>query len=114
MRSAAFAIIASLAVLTSASPSARARDSQMQAEKRQIDSIFITFYGTNNDSWSQIFPTDLSSHAIENPATVTSIYNTGGAICGFSGTEGGSWTVHIGTTELENPQPLQSGFCSHL
>ncbi|KAL4736492.1 hypothetical protein BDV11DRAFT_172833 [Aspergillus similis] len=114
MRSAAFVIVASLAVLTSASPSARARNSQMQAEKRQIESISITFHGTGNDSWSQTFPTDLTSHDIDNPATVTRISNPGGAICVFSGTEGGHWTVHIGETELENPQPLSSGFCNHL
>ncbi|KAL4995504.1 hypothetical protein BDV10DRAFT_188031 [Aspergillus recurvatus] len=112
MRSAVFAIIASLAVLSSASPSARA--DQVETEKRQIDSVSIFFYGTDNDSWSQTFPTDLSSHDIENPATVSRIYNPGGAICLFSGTEGGSWTVHIGETVLENPQPLESGFCNHL
>jgi hypothetical protein len=130
MRSAAFAIVASLAVLTSASPSARARDSHMQAEKRQIESVTIVFHGTGNDSWGQTFPTDLTTHDIGeyylcskqesmltvqvNPAVVTRISNPGGAICVFSGTEGGSWTVHIGETELENPQPLKSGFCSHL
>ncbi|KAL4770513.1 hypothetical protein BDW60DRAFT_208894 [Aspergillus nidulans var. acristatus] len=114
MRSAAFAIVASLAVLTSASPSARARDSHMQAEKRQIESVTIVFHGTGNDSWDQTFPTDLTTHDIVNPAVVTRISNPGGAICVFSGTEGGSWTVHIGETELENPQPLKSGFCSHL
>ncbi|KAL5042769.1 hypothetical protein BDW71DRAFT_134893 [Aspergillus fruticulosus] len=112
MRSAAFAIIASLAALTGASPSARAN--QAETEKRQIDSVSIIFYGIDNGSWSQTFPTDLSSHDIDNPATVNRIYNPGGAICVFSGTEGGSWTVHIGETVLESPQPLESGFCSHL
>ncbi|KAL4757662.1 uncharacterized protein BDW70DRAFT_163335 [Aspergillus foveolatus] len=110
MRSVAFAIVASLAVLTSA----RARDSHMQAEKRQIDSVTIAFHGTSNNTWDQTFPTDLTPHDIDNPAVVTRISNPGGAICVFSGTEGGSWTVHIGETELENPQPLNSGFCSHL
>ncbi|KAL3431921.1 hypothetical protein BDV09DRAFT_206301 [Aspergillus tetrazonus] len=114
MRSVAFAIVASLAALTNASPSARARDSRMQAEKRQIDSVTIAFHGTSDNTWDQTFPTDLTPRDIDNPAVVTRISNPGGAICVFSGTEGGSWTVHIGETELEDPQPFKSGFCSHL
>ncbi|RDW68834.1 uncharacterized protein DSM5745_08594 [Aspergillus mulundensis] len=110
MRLAALAI-ASLAMLASASPSARAN--AVYPEKRAIDSITITFY-TETGSWSQTLPTDLSSFEIDNLTTVTKIYNPGGAICGFSGTEGGYWTVHIGETVLEDPQPLKSGFCDDL
>ncbi|KAL4905588.1 hypothetical protein BDW74DRAFT_18027 [Aspergillus multicolor] len=111
MRSAVLALVASLAALVCASPSARANPAGV--EKRAIDSITIFFYN-ETDSWNQTFPTDLSPFEIDNPATVTRIYNPGGAICVFSGTEGGSWTIHIGETALEDPQPLKSGFCSDL
>ncbi|KAL4939920.1 hypothetical protein BDV06DRAFT_224584 [Aspergillus oleicola] len=101
---AVLAVFASLMAYVSAEP----------AEKRQIDSVSITFYNAQDDSWHQTFPTDLSSVEIDNPMTVTHIYNPGGAICGFSGTDGGSWTIHIGDHELNNPQSLRSGFCSGL
>ncbi|KAL4947210.1 hypothetical protein BDW69DRAFT_178871 [Aspergillus filifer] len=101
---AVLAVFVSLVASASATP----------AEKRQIDSVSITFYNAQEDSWHQTFPTDLSSVEIDNHMTVTHIYNPGGAICGFSGTDGGSWTIHIGDHQLDNPQPLESGFCGGL
>ncbi|KAL4923314.1 uncharacterized protein BDV17DRAFT_296488 [Aspergillus undulatus] len=106
MRSASAIVVGllSLTALASAAP----------GEKRQIDSVSLTFYGTENDSWGQTFPTDLNSVEIDKPAVVTHIYNPGGAICVISGTEGGSWTIHIGDHQLDKPQPLKSGFCGDL
>ncbi|KAL4916977.1 hypothetical protein BDW62DRAFT_202143 [Aspergillus aurantiobrunneus] len=104
---ATFAVLASLLAV-----SATATASPVQT--RQIDSVSITFYNAQGDTWEQVFPTDMSSSEIGNDMTVSRIYNPGGAICTFSGTEGGFWTVHIGETTLDNPQPLRSGTCGDL
>ncbi|KAL5363470.1 hypothetical protein BJX96DRAFT_155769 [Aspergillus floccosus] len=98
------ALIASLAALSSAAP----------PEKRQIESVSIFFYTTGGEEWSQTFPTDMSGQEVEVKKTVSHIYNPGGAICFFSGSQGERVEVPIGDHQLETPQSLKTGSCAHL
>ncbi|KAF9894154.1 hypothetical protein FE257_009127 [Aspergillus nanangensis] len=95
-------IIASIAALSS-------------VQAAGIDEVSLTFYtAPSNDQFHQVFPTNLTSIPIENPMTVTHIYNPGGAQCVITGTKGESVNVPIGDHKLQEPQPLKSGFCGGL
>ncbi|KAB8230781.1 hypothetical protein ETB97_001739 [Aspergillus alliaceus] len=97
-------IIASLAAFTSAT----------SLEERQITSVTLFFYTTDGGKFQQTFPTDMSSHKIDNPATVSHVYNPGGAYCSVHGTKGETLAVPINDHKFKEPQPVDSAFCARL
>ncbi|OJJ62163.1 hypothetical protein ASPSYDRAFT_27814 [Aspergillus sydowii CBS 593.65] len=98
-------VVASLAVFTSAAPA---------EDKRQIESVSLTFYGANGQKYSQTFSTDGESTDVDNSLVVDSVYNPGGAICSVSGVEGDVYSVPINTHKLDKPQAIKSASCHHL
>ncbi|KAE8139708.1 hypothetical protein BDV38DRAFT_280625 [Aspergillus pseudotamarii] len=103
-----------LSLFTVMIPSLAAFATAATSEKRQIESVSIFFYGPDGEKWSQVFPTDMSSHQVDIKKTVSHIYNPGGAICGFNGVKGERVDVPIGDHKLETPQVLRTGTCAHL
>ncbi|KAF7585680.1 hypothetical protein BBP40_010325 [Aspergillus hancockii] len=103
MRSFIFtSMIAALAAFASASP----------LEQRQITSVTLFFYTTDGGSFRRTIPTNMSTVKIDNNATVSHVYNPGGAFCSIYGSKGERLAVPIGDHKLKDPQPVDEAFCA--